>query len=181
MRKYWIFAAFVKRHVKFVWGFTIAWLLGHWGDLVYLWHTVSDWYLIVAAFVICEVMFNVGLLLMATVTGRHIFAGAGLRPKLWLKALAGLRRDFGSTLHQAGGDRWFKRGLYLNWFGAAVGTGVLPLVLIPVLLPLTSWPLMITPAVDLLLTFASRMTMQTHESSGVTTNSDRGQFVGSRP
>jgi len=152
---------FVKRHSKFIWGFTIAWVIGHWSDLAFLWREVSGWWLVVAAFVVCEVMFNVGLVLMAAAAGRRVFAGAGFRPKLWVKALAGLRGEFGSTLGQVGNSKWFKRGLYLNWFGAAMGTGVLPLVLIPVLLPATSWPLMVTPAVDLFLTFASRMTMRT--------------------
>lgn len=160
MPKFESAVVFVKRHSRFIWGFTIAWVISHWRDLASLWHAVSGWWLVVAAFVVCEVMFNAGLVLMAGAAGRRVFAGSGLRPKLWVKALAGLRGDFGPTLRQAGTSRWFKRGLYLNWFGAAMGTGVLPLVLIPVLLPVTSWPLMVTPAVDLFLTFASRMTMR---------------------
>jgi hypothetical protein len=160
VRTYWALAAFAKRHSGFIWGFTIAWLISHWRDLVILWGEVSNWYPIVVLFIICEVMFNVGILVMAAATGSQVFSGTGLRPRRWLKALGVARREFGKTFDNVQNRKAFRWGLYLNWFGAAMGTGFLPLILIPLLLPVTSWPLMITPMVDLLLTFASRMTIQ---------------------
>ncbi|WP_190821513.1 hypothetical protein [Saccharopolyspora pogona] len=157
---YWALVEFVKRHSKFVWGFTIAWLIGHWGDLAVLWDAASNWIPLVVLFAFFEATFVIGLLVVMAAVVRHLFPGAGYRPRFWLVAFHMLRRNVGATVAPVRNSGTFKVGLYLNWVGAAMVAGVLPLVLIPLLLPSSSWPLMVIPAVDLLLTFASRMTLQ---------------------
>ncbi|MGK3945217.1 hypothetical protein ABK046_43530 [Streptomyces caeruleatus] len=160
MSTHWTLVAFVKRHRSFIWGFTIAWLISHWGGVAELWAAASNWVALAAIFVAFEVMFIAGLLVVVAAAARRLVPGPLERSRAWMTALGAFRRDFRATIDAIRDDRMFKVGLYLNWIGAAMVAGVLPLLLIPLLLPATSWPLMVTPAIDLLLTFASRMTLQ---------------------
>ena len=98
--------------------------------------------------VLSEAAFVLGLVLIATATGRSL--GRNVR------SLAALRSETKAILQAVGKQRLTRVGLYLNWGGAA-GTALVLVGAVLVLLPPASWGLATVPAVDLAGTFALRL------------------------
>jgi hypothetical protein len=90
-----------------------------------------------------EGAFNLGLLLISIGLGHSIWAlrvEHGWSPRAWAQFL----------LPQWKTSRVARIGFFVNWLGAAMLTGALPLLVLPFLLPLrTAFPLMTVCTLDL--------------------------------
>lgn len=134
----------------------IAWSVWNWRGLTAVRHEIGQvpWLLLLV--VVSEVVFCVGLVLMLVGIGKGL-SEMGTRG-VWAQVK---RRRL--TLAQMGQrdatSRLFLVGLTLNWFGAAMTTGLIPLAVIILFLPVRNWPLAVIPVVDLLATGVIRWSL----------------------
>jgi hypothetical protein len=135
---------------------SLGWAIWRWNSLQELrTHLGIHAAIVGIAIGVSEVLFIAGAIVMAHRTGRVVLAGTSWRPWRWLSALAEVRRGVRSV-EPMRGDRPTQVGLYLNWFGALGTTGLIPIVMIAVTLPLAAWGLMGPFICDIVATCAWR-------------------------
>lgn len=103
---------------------------------------------------ICEICFVAGLALMLVGLGTSFDSIFG-----WLKALWQVRKDPTLLLGHLSASRVFRLGFNLNWL-AAVGTGVLAVVGVITVLPVSGWGLLVPAVLDILASFGIRVPIE---------------------
>jgi hypothetical protein len=88
---------------------------------------------------------------MAHRAGRIVLVGASWRPWRWISVLAEARGGVRSVEPNRG-DLPAQVGLYLNWIGALGTTGLIPIGVIAVMLPVAAWGLMAPFVCDVIAT-----------------------------
>jgi len=120
-----------------------------WSAFVTLFHRLPG---LAVLYVIFEISFCVGAIMMVWGLGEKIFDGGKVA---WVRKV---RKRVKELFHSDSTNKWYRRGLYLNWIGAAMTTGVIPIIAIIWLFPSNRWlGLMAVPIADLISTFVWRI------------------------
>jgi hypothetical protein len=119
-------------------------------------HRLRDVVFVAIALVVSEAFFIGGALLVAGSLGHHVLSSrGGTESATRLTAMRNVRATYRELAHHVGSSRAFSLGFLLNWVGAA-GTGIVLAVGIILVLPVSSWGLLILPLLDLVATFSWR-------------------------
>jgi hypothetical protein len=116
--------------------------------------------------VLSETLFIGGAVILAYGVGRRVFVGSGINPLSWTKRVLHLRKSWRQSIGRESGNRLALLGLNLNWLGALGTTGVLPIVTIALVLPVSSWGLMAPFVVDVVATCSIRRPLQAKLKAG---------------
>lgn len=137
---------------------SLLWTVINWSGIAAIKDRVHEVPAFVIAAAASEILFNVGLLMMAAAAGTTVLRGdddAGC----WARVRQA-RTRLRTLLATETTRPLYKVGLNLNWFGAAMTTGIVPAIAIIWLLPFRNWPLLVIPSLDLVATFAIRMQLR---------------------
>ena len=136
----------------------ILWTGFHLSGLTQITHHLNELPWLLASLVTFEICFNLGLVMMAMGIGRKVSIADGKSLRSFSSAISGLRRSIRDLLTVDTTSRLYRRGLQVNWLGAVMTTGVIPLVAIVILLPARNWAgLMVLPILDLIATCVIRI------------------------
>lgn len=156
------------KHVKnFLVVAALLWTLYNWEGLVQIKDKLHQIPWLVASFIIFEICFNVGLIMMAVGAGHEVFRGSGWNPRSWISSLGSVRQSMRALLNTDTTSPSYRWGLNLNWVGAAMTTGIIPMIAIALLLPFKDWSLMVIPVIDLFSTFIIRLSIKPKQRSAV--------------
>lgn len=148
MKTHWVKVAFVL---------ALAWTILNWSGLKQIKDEMDKVPIFVGLLIACEICFDIGLLLLAASAGQKIFGGSGKSPVGWFQSFRGMRKKLRELLYQDSTTNLYRWGLYMNWFGAATVTGVIPIIAVVTLLPARNWGLLVLPMLDLGATFMLRI------------------------
>lgn len=139
---------------------SMGWTAYNWSGLDRVRHRLGDAAIIAVLLILCEVSFVIGAALVAVGLGREAFRGTGHNPLRWIAALLQVRSQFKVLAACVSNNKLFRFGFYLNWMGA-FGTGLVLLIGIIIVLPVTAWGIAILPLLDIVATFGWRLPIET--------------------
>lgn len=150
---------FKKWAVRIIVIASLMWTVANWSALTEIKDELDEAIIFVILFAFSEVCFIVGALLVAVGTGKTIFADTGKNPLNRLRAILRVRSTYRKFVADAPRSGAVRFGFHLNWFGA-LATGVFAAVGIIVVLPMTSWGLLVLPLLDIVATIGWRAPIQ---------------------
>lgn len=146
---------------------SIAWTVYNWSGVVEIKNHLESLAVFALLFAFSEACFVIGALMVAIGGGKVVFAGTGKNPLKWALAVWRVRTAYRKLAEVAPSSRLVRIGFHLNWLGAVL-TGVFLAAGIILVLPMTSWGLLVLPLLDILASFGWRYPIEKRldDSSG---------------
>lgn len=148
--------ALVKQKSLLLWGLVIASLVAtalSWSSSQSLGNMLFDSAIFAAILLISEILFVAGGVLALSAVGQKVLGGVGLKPWLWFRQIAQVKRMTKVLFREIGSSRLVWWGFVMNFLGATA-TGLVFLIGPLLILPSVGRGLALLGVLDLAATFA---------------------------